>query len=179
MTTFSTNSTSILFPDYFKIGVWSDAYYITANQSGHNVHAVDRSAMLSGLPATVISFVIPSPSPYHNMLLPGSLEGDTPPPAGSPNVLYRFVDDATAGGIDRLELYAFHVDFTNPGNATITGPQTIATASFAALCNYSWDCIAQPDTTRRLDSITDWPMWRLQYRNFGTTSRWWAITQST
>jgi uncharacterized repeat protein (TIGR01451 family) len=155
------------FPDYFKIGTWSDAYYVGANQSGLNVHALNRAAMLAGQPASVVSFAQAGVN-VHSMLLPASLDGHTPPPAGAPNIYHRFIDGDLFGGVDRIELFEFHVDFTTPANSTWTGPIQLPSASFASLCNFSFNCIVQPGTSQRLDSITEWPMWRFQYRNFGT-----------
>ncbi|MCL4870954.1 MAG: DUF11 domain-containing protein [Anaerolineae bacterium] len=155
------------FPDYFKIGVWPDAYYVGANQSGQNVHALQKSAMLTGAPATVISFAQPDVN-VHSVLLPSTLEGHTPPPAGAPNVFHRFIDGDLFGGVDRIELFNFQVNWANPGSSTWTGPIQLPSAPFASLCNFSFSCIRQPGTAQRIDSITEWPMWRFQYRNFGT-----------
>ncbi|MCA9247159.1 MAG: M36 family metallopeptidase, partial [Planctomycetales bacterium] len=44
---FQTNE----FPDYPKFAVWPDAYYVTSNESSPAVYALDRNAMLQGLPA--------------------------------------------------------------------------------------------------------------------------------
>ncbi|MBK9050393.1 MAG: DUF11 domain-containing protein [Chloroflexi bacterium] len=154
------------FPDYFKIGVWPDAYYVGANQSGQNVHALQKSAMLTGAAANMISFSQASVG-NHSFLLPSTLEGYTQPPAGAPNVFHRFIDGDISGGVDRIELFEFHVDWTTPGNSTWTGPIQLPSAPFASLCNFSFSCIRQPGTAQRIDSITEWPMWRFQYRNFG------------
>lgn len=155
------------FPDYFKIGVWTDAYYIGANQPGANVHALDRASMLVGDPAAQISFTLADAS-FHSMPMPADLDGSTPPPAGEPGIFARHIDDATAGGADRIELYEFDVDWVTPGNSTFTGPTSLNTSSFAVLCGFSFSCIRQPGTGQRIDSITEWPMFRLAYRNFGT-----------
>lgn len=155
------------FPDYFKIGVWPDAYYVGANQGGQNVHALQKSAMLTGAPANMISFAQPDVN-FHSLPLPSTLEGYTPPPAGAPNIFHRFIDGDLFGGVDRIELFEFHVDWVTPGNSTWTGPTALPSAPFASLCNFSFSCIRQPGTSQRIDSITEWPMWRFQYRNFGS-----------
>lgn len=155
------------FPDYFKIGVWTDGYYVGANQSGQNVHALQKSAMLTGAPASMVSFA-QSAVDVHSFPLPSALDGYTPPPAGAPNIFHRFIDGELFGGVDRIELFEFHVDWTTPANSTWTGPTQLPSAPFASLCGFSFDCIRQPGTAQRLDSVTEWPMWRFQYRNFGT-----------
>ena len=159
--------TNNAFPDYFKLGVWSNAYFMGANQSGQNVHAYDKQAMLNGQPATAIHFS-KSGVGRHTFLLPADVDGGTPPPTGSPGYFYRFIDGDLFGGVDRLELFAFQPDFANPGNSTFTGPVSLPSQAFASLCNFSFSCIRQPNTNQRLDSITEWPMWRFAYRNFGT-----------
>ncbi len=69
--------------------------------------------------------------------------------------------------MNSLELYKFHVDFSNPSNSTFTGPTTIPVAPFTPLCNGSRDCVPQPGTTNSLDSLADRLMYRVAYRNFG------------
>lgn len=155
------------FPDYFKIAVWPDAYYMGANQSGNNVHALERDKMINGQPAQVVSFSIPAAS-FHSMPMPADLDGHTPPPTGEPNIFYRHIDGQTAGGVDRLQLYEFHVDFDTPANSSLGGPTDLPVTPFVELCNFNFSCIRQPGTAQRLDSITEWPMYRFVYRNFGS-----------
>ena len=153
------------FPDYPKFGVWPDAYYMGANASP-GVFAFNRSQMLIGGAAGMVSFS-PAAVGYHSVMLPSDLDGPRLPPAGAPNYFYRFVDGESFGGTDRVEVFEFHVDWAIPANSTFTGPTTLAHAPFGSLCGFSFDCIRQPVTPQRLDSITEWPMWRLQYRNHG------------
>jgi len=145
------------FPDYPKLGVWPDAYYMTTNDD-NGAYAFDRDRMLSGQSATYQRFDSPG-----NIKLPSDLDGSTPPPSGSPNYFYTM----KTGNI--LEIWEFHVDFTTPSNSTFTLAQTLTTSPFNYdLCGFSWDCIPQKGTTQKLDAISEWPMWRLQYRNFTT-----------
>jgi hypothetical protein len=71
-------------------------------------------------------------------------------------------------GANSLDLYQFHVDFNNPSNSTFTGPTAISVAAFTPLCNGASDCVPQPTTDNKLDSLADRLMYRLAYRNFGT-----------
>jgi uncharacterized membrane protein len=153
------------FPDYPKFAVWPDAYYMSAN-STPGVYALNRAQMLAGGASGSIAFS-PAPVGYHSVMLPGDLDGTRPPPTGAPNTFYRYVDGESFGGSDRIELFQFHVDWVTPANSTFTGPTTLIHAPFASLCGFAFDCIRQPVTPQRLDSITEWPMWRLQYRNHG------------
>jgi hypothetical protein len=149
------------FNDYPKLGVWPDGYYITYNMFtntfvGSKVCALDRSAMLAGTAATQQCFQLSSSYPS---LLPSDLDGRTAPPAGSPNYVMNF-------GSNSLNLWRFHVDWANSGNTTLSGPVNIPVASFSTACNGS-NCIPQPSTSQKLDSLGDRLMYRLAYRNFG------------
>jgi hypothetical protein len=93
-------------------------------------------------------------------VLPADLDGSTAPPAGSPNYLMNF-------GSSSLNLWKFHVDWSNSANTTLTGPINIPVASFAAACGGS-NCIPQYGSRIKLDSLGDRLMFRLAYRNFGT-----------
>src|SRR5206468_1933985 len=77
------------FPDYPKLGVWPDGYYISYNIfnngqtfAGSKVCAFDRTSMLAGTPATQQCFQLSS---SFGGLLPSDLDGSNAPPAGSPN----------------------------------------------------------------------------------------------
>ena len=149
------------FPDYPKLGVWPDAYYVTINRFqggssflGPEMCAWDRAKMLAGLAATQQCFTLGTSD---GGLLPADLDGSTPPPAGAPNPMVEF-------GTNSLLLWRFHVDWTTPANSTFTGPTTLPVAAFAPACS---TCIPQPGTTQKLDTLSDRVMYRLAYRNFG------------
>ena len=169
--TIDTASGAFVFPDYPKIGVWPDAYYMGTQRGfpngGLDVWAFDRDRMLAGLPAGQVQFHVRAPSLF---LIPSDLNG-TPPPAKTPNTFARHVDGQRFGGVDRLELFDFHVDWMNPASSTFGLSGTLPTAPFdTVLCapTLMGNCIPQPGTDVRLESLTVWLMWRLQYRNFGT-----------
>jgi hypothetical protein len=151
------------FPDYPKLGVWPDAYYLSFNMFastfiGARACAFDRAAMLAGAAATQVCFQLTS---SFGGLLPSDLDGSTAPPAGSPNFFLNF-------GSNSLNLWRFHVDFTSPASSTFTGPTNIPVAAFSAACSGGGTCIPQPSTKNKLDSLADRLMYRLAYRNFGT-----------
>jgi len=155
--------------DYDKLTVWPDAYYLGTQRgypsSGADAWAFDRANMLLGNPTTMIRFFDPG-----TFMLPSDLAGSALPPAGAPNVFARFVDGAQFGGADRIELFAFHADFANPPNSTFTALPSLPTAPFDRnLCGLTLQspCVPQPNTAVRLESLTAWPLWSLQYRNFG------------
>lgn len=153
------------FPDYFKLAVWPDGYYMSANESSYTAYAFNRANMLAGNPATYQRF-----SGGTNFLMPSDVDGNTPPPAGSPNYFYTFKDNSYHGGVDRLEVYSFHVDWTTPANSTFTLSASIPISSYNyTVCGwFVMSCIPQKGTAQKLDPVSEWPMWRLQYRNFGS-----------
>jgi hypothetical protein len=153
-----------VFPDYPKLGVWPDGYYVSFNAfdaSGNNflgalACALDRNAMLAGGTASAICF---QQGPAVDSLLPSDLDGSTPPPAGSSNYFAHFIPNA-------LDLYQFHADFASPSNSTFTGPTTLLVNAFSEACG-GGSCIPQGGTGQRLDSLGDRLMYRFAYRNFG------------
>ena len=153
-----------IFPDYPKMGVWPDGYYTTFNMfngntfAGGKLCAYNRTAMLAGTAATQQCFQL---SNSFGGVLPADLDGSTAPPAGAPNYLVAYGNDAAS-----LDLWKFHVDWTTPANTTLTGPTNFAVATFTPACN-GGTCIPQKSTTNKLDSLADRLMFRLAYRNFG------------
>jgi len=162
------------FPDYPKMGVWSDAYYETFNMYDSTgstfvevrACAYERSKMLAGQPATQVCFSTPETfvmgvPPVFGML-PASVDGQTPPPVGAPNYLLNLKLTTT----DTLSLWRFHVDWTTPMSSTLSGPISIPVGAFGYACN-GGACIRQSGTQQRLDSLGTRLMNRLSYRNFG------------
>jgi hypothetical protein len=155
------------FPDYPKLGVWPDAYYVTYNLfnaagtvfQGAEDCAMDRAAMLAGTTATQQCFTT---STSFGSLLGTDYEGGTAPPSGEPNTVLALGTTATT-----LASWKFHVDWTTPGNSTFTGPTTITVASYTVACGATGTCIPQSGTGQQLDSLSDRLMFRLAYRNFG------------
>jgi hypothetical protein len=152
---------NVAFPDYPKMGVWPDAYYITFNifnngttYAGAKACAYDRAKMLAGQAATQQCFDLGT---SYGSLLPADLDGNTPSPSGSPNYLVNF-------GTNKLNLWKFKVDWVNTANTALTGPTSLPVAAFTAACN-GGTCITQSGTTQKLDSLADRLMYRLAYRN--------------
>jgi len=162
-----------VFPDYFKIGVWPEGYYVSTNEEGTvpntdvGVYALNRARMLQGLSASFIRFLA-----HGNFLLPSDAKGPTAPPAGSPNYFYTFTDSVfwSTGGVDRLDLYAFHADFATPGNSTFTALPSVTITPFNyTVCGYFVTaCLPQPSPGETIDAISEWPMWRFLYRNMSS-----------
>ena len=150
------------FNDYPKMGVWPDAYYISYNMfrngrsfTGNTVCAFERAQMLAGGAARQACVNTTS----GHSLEPADLEGTTPPPAGSPNLLMSLTSSA-------VQFWRFSVNWA-AGTGTLTGPNNVAgVAAFSQACG-GGACVVQPGTTTRLDTLADRLMYRLSYRNFG------------
>ncbi|HST06502.1 MAG TPA: S-layer homology domain-containing protein [Chloroflexia bacterium] len=146
--------------DYPKMGVWPDAYYMSTNEfggsSGDGNYAYNRIKMLSGDPTAEVVY-------FHGTdggKLPSDVDSaNNLPPAGSPNYFIEWYD----GNPGQLAEFKFHVDFATPANSTYTGPFIISVANF----DPNAPSVPQPDTTTRLDNLSDRFMYRLAYRNFG------------
>src|SRR4029077_15342972 len=87
----------------------------------------DRTKMLAGQPATLITF--PTMGPSFPPWLPADLDGSTLPPAGAPNSLVFLPDNGT------YRVYHFHADFANPANSTLTLFGSSPAAGFTELFN--------------------------------------------
>jgi uncharacterized repeat protein (TIGR02543 family) len=164
-----------LWPDYPKVGVWSDAYYISYHQTGNNntfdgpaVCAVNRSQMLSGASSASMQ-CFANNGPNNTAWLPADLDGTTPPPAGSPNYLLAFDPNDQS-----LDLWQLHLNWTTPASSTLTGPTNIPVAAFLEGCGDTYtvftpadNCVPQAGTTEMLGEFGDELMYRVAYRNYG------------
>jgi hypothetical protein len=172
---YSFNYGNTQFPDYPKLGVWSDAYYQTYNIfnngqtfAGPKTCAWDRNAMING--ASSVTQVCFQLGTNIGTILPADLDGTIAPPTGAPNFQLSLATNA-------LDFFQFHVDFTNPSNSTYTGPTSIPVASFTQACS-GGTCIPQPNTSQKLDSLADRLMFRLAYRRFSDGHESLLVTHS-
>src|SRR6266516_4260014 len=183
------------FYDYPKLSVWPDAYYMSFNifnSSGSSFlgpqpFALDRSAMLAGNPATVVSTGMLGPT--DDQLMPADLDGSNQPPSGAPNPFTEIGTNPT------WKLWRFHADFVNPANSTFTLGGTLVPAPFSVICN-GGSCVPQLGTGDTLDTLGDRSMFRSAYRRFADGHealvgnmtvesngvagvRWWEINNAT
>jgi hypothetical protein len=188
-------------PDYPKIGVWPDAYYFTDNSFAYNtasglssyagsrVCALDRAAMIAGNAATSICFASLDPSGgTHFAMLPGDFEGTIPPPANQAAYILSGDWFSKISPPYILNLRRFKPDFTTPANSTFNDGFGGAFDSFVSLpfdnsvigaCGDNGGaCVTQPGTSRRLDTLSMRPMYRLAYRNMGANRESLVFTQT-
>jgi hypothetical protein len=189
------------FYDYPKLGVWPDGYYLSYNIFnssgtaflGPQPFALDRSAMLAGNPAAVISTGMLGPN--DNQLQPAYLDGSTQPPAGAPNPYTEIGSNPDAWAVWR-----FHADFANPANSTFTNAGSLTPDPFTQLCPNPTEgvrgCVPQAGVPDELDALADRSMFRNAYRvlpngqealvgdmtvesNGVAGIRWWQIDNAT
>ena len=149
-----------VFIDYPKLGVWSDAYYMTTNNFnggfvGMGAHAYERDAMLAGDPdAQMAYFELNSWVGFS--MQPADCDGIAPP-EGEPGVFI------TKGDNNDLDVYEFSVDWENPDNTTFEMVYSIPVSYY----NSNVWGIPQPNTSQELDALSSMIMFRMQYRNMG------------
>ena len=149
-----------VFVDYPKLGVWSDAYYMTTNNFnggfvGIGAHAYEREAMLEGDPdAQMAYFELNSWVGFS--MQPADCDGIAPP-EGEPGVF------VVKGDNNDLDVYEFSVDWENPDNTTFDLQYSIPVTYY----NSNVWGITQPNTSQELDALSSMIMYRMQYRNMG------------
>ncbi|HEX4824152.1 MAG TPA: FG-GAP-like repeat-containing protein [Candidatus Polarisedimenticolaceae bacterium] len=151
-------------PDYPKLGVWPDAYYVSYNMFdssnhlvGGKVCALDRASMLVGHYATQVCVDVQTAG-----LLPADLDGDVLPPPGAPMPFVAINPSDSAS----LLAWNFHVDFVDPWRLSTFVPMpNIPVPTWYQHCG-SYPCVPQPNGDD-LSAIDDRLMYRLAYRNFG------------
>ena len=157
---YAIQSPDTYFPDYPKLGIWPDAYYLTTVQTGGQGggnYALDRVSMLAGGPANAIYFDT-HVAPYNDeRLLPVDMEGFTSPGAGDPGLFMR-PDDTN----NDIEIWEFQADFGNPMASTFGLAQSIGTAF-----DSSAGGAPQPTDDELIETIADRFLHRATYRIVG------------
>lgn len=164
------------FPDYPKLAVWGDSYFVTTNASGPYVYALDRANMLTGATALAAQRFTMKDFPGGGVQAcsPVFATGSNTPPTGSKPIIMRLFDAAwtsTGSDVDALELYTMNINWNNPSLSTMTGPTKLTVNAFdSKICNSfnSGTCIPQKNTSKKLDAIGSIIYDKAQYLNFGT-----------
>jgi hypothetical protein len=163
--------------DYPKLSVWPSAYFLTLNDGGPSVYALNRPVMLTGGATTVITRTASDLSGFgFQALAPVDFDGNNPPPANAPGILLRHRDTEAhgpggLGSVDYLEVFEFAPNFVTPASSTWTSsPTQISVSEFSSNLNgfFAFNCFPQPGTTQELDPLRELIMNRPQYINFGT-----------
>ncbi len=173
---FTTNGA---LPDYPKISVWSDGYYVTTNKNSRTastsqvVYVFERDRMLEGETARVIGFPLPgintngfySPAGFHAM------GGELPPKGNSPIIYMQ--DDAWAGvSEDHLKIWNINVNWVDPQFSTIAEYQELGSSQgvnpfIATFDGGSFANLQQPgENLDNVDALQATMMYMTQYRRF-------------
>ena len=162
--------TANVFNDYAKLGVWPDAYYVTyvlftplatGSYLGPRACGYDRAAMLAG--GAAVGRCKDFGTAF-GPLLPSDVDGTTAPPAGSPNFLFGF--DFNGAGVGNI-LQFWKFSFTTN---VLSARTDLLVPAFTIGCpgTFGGACVRQPAPGELLDALSDRPMYRFAYRNFGT-----------
>jgi hypothetical protein len=147
--------------DHPRLSLWPDAYYVAFAMFDGGVF---RGARLCAYDRAAIFDVVPRPvtqqcyqlAYQHGALLPADWEGTVAPPPGAPALFLGL-------GPSELTVWAYHVDWDNPGNTTLQGPAHIPVAPSSEACPYG-PCVPQPRSSEELEAIGDQLMPRVVYR---------------
>ena len=167
------------FNDYPKMAVWpaQSAYMMTAPQfpmaggnGGQGLWGFERTPMLACQPARMVYQDMFTVDPNLPRILAADADGATPPPAGAPAPIVGMNFDGSGNPLDQLQVYNATINWVPPTpTISVVKEGDLQAAPYdSSLCNYIRQCIPQPDTTAKLDTLSNRLMHRLQYRNFGT-----------
>ncbi len=169
------------FPDYPKLGVWPDGYYMGVNQFQNSqyaeagVFAFDRERMLRGDPSAGFIYFDMAQIPGDDFTpLPADVDGLVPPAPGQPcpfvELQYQTSGFTVSG---RYRVFDFHADFNNPAASTFAerAESPVVAADWNTQEPFDRRPIEQPSPasvpTNNLDALSGRLMHRLQYRSFG------------
>jgi hypothetical protein len=127
--------------------------------------AFDRVAMEAGQPARSVAFNLPANVGGVSVfsLLPSNARTATGlPPAGAPNYF------ASIYGSYNIRVWKFHIDWTTPGNSTLTGPTNPSIGTFSVGPSTVPEKNGNP-----LDTLTYRLMMQNQYTNQGGRESLW------
>ncbi|MFY9743694.1 MAG: hypothetical protein WA252_08555 [Candidatus Sulfotelmatobacter sp.] len=193
----TSQSGQVYFPDWPKLGIWSDGYYVTMDMEdvsnafaevGVAACVFDRTEMLQGAASPSWACDIPSISTdptsglyLGHSLIPADIDGTTAPPSGRPEYMVSIenpsvVQGQTASSV--INLWEATTDWTSsPPTLTLTSTQpTVNTYTpgcylYDGPLNYAFtSCIPEPQNDSQpeiTDSVGDRLMPRFAYRNFG------------
>jgi hypothetical protein len=166
---FPTYHNSTDFPDYPKVGVWPNGYYVSHNDfpnlqsyAGAMPCAYDRVKMLAGDPSALgVCFLDNSGGTlFDDSMLPADVDTpNAPPPAGLDPIFVGSIDNFIQDS--NVYYYHFHFDPVNPNNSTFdctNGACKIAVATYS-----NAPATATEPGGSSIDTLSDRLMYRLAY----------------
>jgi hypothetical protein len=182
-------STGVNFPDYPKLGLWTDSYVLTTREFGPTteygigVYALEKNKMINGQPARAVGFFLDGNDPsilplVGDGLLPAYIDGKQKPLNASAIPIVGTQDDGGPYGatFDAINIFDLSVKWRSTPIASLTLNTQLPVASFDSIfpcAPTSRDCLPQPgisDPNQFLDilSYRQRPTHRLTYRNMKT-----------
>ncbi len=157
------------FPDYPKVGVWPNGYYVSHNSffhlqsyNGAMPCAYDRVKMLAGDPnAQGTCFLDNSNGTlFDDSMLPADVDDASAPPNGIDPIFVGSVDNFAQDS--NIYYYHFHFDPVNPANSTF---DCVNGACKIAVNTYQNAAGTAPEPGGSvIDTLSDRLMYRLAYR---------------
>jgi hypothetical protein len=167
---FPTLNSATDFPDYPKVGVWPDGYYVSHNDFrnlgpyvGAMPCAYDRVKMLAGdASAQGVCFLDNSNNTlFDDSMLPADLDSpNNLPPGGTPNTFVGSIDNFASDS--NVYYYHFHFVPSNPSASTF---DCVNGACKIAVNTYSNAAGTAPEPGGAvIDTLSDRLMYRFAYR---------------
>ena len=164
-------------PDYPKISLWRDGYYITTNKDALEpegkeiVYVLERDKMLQGSnDVRILGFPLPgiqnngfySPAGF-------SVMGTDLPPPGDAPIIYLQDDQWEGVNQDHLKIWLLDVDWDNPASSTIGESQELTNGVSPFTSTFDgggFQNLAQPGNDIEIDALQGAMMYMTQYRRF-------------
>ena len=161
------------FPDYPKLGMWGNSYFITTNSTSPTIFALNRDSMLTGATmGQVQKFALTNfPSLNIQAASPVTFTGALLPDEVEDALMLRVGDDAWGASMDsdHIEYFKVHIDWDSVSGSSISGPYSLYTIPYNSfLCGYDAlsACLKQPGTNSKLETMNGIVMDKSQYRRF-------------
>lgn len=165
-------------PDYPKISVWGDAYYVTTNKNSGTasesqvIYALERDRMLEGETAKVVGFPLPGIK-TNGFYSPAGFNGTgmEAPPRGNAPIIFLQDDEWEGVNEDHLKIWLVNMDWNNIMNSTISESQELGAADgvspfIATFDGGSFTNLSQPNDAPDVDALQAAMMYMTPYRRF-------------
>lgn len=163
--------------DYPHYGIYGNSYICTGNfnpsESGR-FYAFNRQKMVDGDPsAEIATLTLPGYIGTGGFQAPQPAHSEGAGMAAGPAPIVWFQDDAWTGvGSDHINVWNLTIDWTNPGGAIVSPPQTIPISAFDSFLEGtggdSFAVLQQPGTAQRIDPIVFAIYFQTHRYDFGT-----------
>jgi len=167
---FPTYNNSVDFPDYPKVGVWPNGYYVSHNDfpnlqsyAGAMPCAYDRVKMLAGDPsAQGVCFLDNSNGTlFDDSMLPADVDDASALPNGIDPIFVGSIDNFASDS--NVYYYPFHFVPSNPSASTFSCVNGACKIPVATYSNAP-QTVAEPGSGNVIDTLSDRLMYRLAYR---------------